>query len=209
MLTTHWYGEAYNRACSSYNFAAAFDHTGSNLTADGSGDHRLKLQGLDDFSFTLEDAKRHPISGECVEDEGDVPVESAALQADRGAGDSDHSENDEFSEKEGNHEEGESDDDDCSTDQEEGPAFEPEEDMIVEEEYPQDGRLDGKSIAHRFDVSEWYVGTVKRKVTCSVNREENGRYATKYPNDRKEYFHDLYKKDYGVTKIWVIVRSKT
>ena len=209
VLTTHWYGEAYNRACSSYNFAAAFDHTGSNLTADGSGDHLLKLQGLDDFSFTLEDAKRHPISGEFVEDEGDVPVESAALQADRAAGDSDHSENEEFSEKEGNNEEGESDDDDCSTDQEEGPAFEPEEDMIVEEEYPQDGRLEGKSIAHRFDVSEWYVGTVRRKVTCSANREENGRYATKYPNDRKEYFHDLYKEDYGVTKIWVSVRSKT
>ena len=81
--------------------------------------------------------------------------------------------------------------------------------MIVEEEYPQDGRLEGKSIAHRFDVSEWYVGTVRRKVTCSANREENGRYATKYPNDRKEYFHDLYKEDYGVTKIWVIVRLKT
>ena len=82
---------------------------------------------------TLENAKRHPISSEFVEDEGDVPVESVALQADRAAGDSDHSENEEFSEKEGNKEEGESDDDDCSTDQEEGPAFEPEEDMIVEE----------------------------------------------------------------------------
>ena len=101
----------------SYNFPASFDHTGTNLTADGSGDHLLKLQGLDEFSFTLEGTKRHPISGEFVEDEGDVPVESAALQADRAAGDSDHSEK-EFSEKEGNPEEGESDDDDCSTDQE-------------------------------------------------------------------------------------------
>ena len=79
-------------------------------------------------------------------------------------------------------EEGESDDDDCSTDQEEGPAFEPEEDMIVEEEYPQDGRLEGKSIAHRFDVSEWYVGTVGRKVTCSANRDVERRTGAMQPS---------------------------
>ena len=46
VLTTHWYGEAYERACMSYNFPASFDHSGTNLTADGSGDHLLKLQGF-------------------------------------------------------------------------------------------------------------------------------------------------------------------
>ena len=69
--------------------------------------------------------------------------------------------------------------------------------------------LEGKTIAHRFEIHDWYVGVVKRRVTCSINREENGRYATKYPHSRKEHFHDLFKEDYGVNKMWVVVRPKT
>ena len=36
--------------------------------------------------------------------------------------------------------------------------------------------------------------------------ENNGRYATKYPDSRKEYYHDLYPEDYGIAKMWVVVR---
>lgn len=212
VLTTHWYGEGYNRACMSYNFPASFDHTGSNLTADGSGDNLIKLQGLDEFTFTLEDAKRNPITGEFEEGQG--PLADARVEADNTAGDSDNSEHEEFSEKEDEDREGEDDEDDgCSTDAEEGPPYEPGEDWMVEDPIgANDGQvlgLEGKTIAHRFEIHDWYVGVVKRRVTCSINREENGRYATKYPDSRKEYFHDLFQEDYGVHKMWVVVRPKT
>ena len=67
VLTTLWFGEAYERACLGYNFEGTFDRTGSNLTADGSHDDRIKLQGLENFTFTLEDARRNLLTGEFEE----------------------------------------------------------------------------------------------------------------------------------------------
>ena len=79
ILTTHWYGGGYERACCQYNFPATFNRTGSNLTADGSGDDMLKLQGLVEFSFTLDDARRDPLTGEMGEE--DI-VQDARIEAD-------------------------------------------------------------------------------------------------------------------------------
>ena len=45
---THWYEEGYDRACQAYDFTKVFDSCGSNLTADGSGDSKIKLQGLNE-----------------------------------------------------------------------------------------------------------------------------------------------------------------
>ena len=39
--------------------------------------------------------------------------------------------------------------------------------------------------------------------------DDNGRYATKYADSRKEYFHDLFPEDYGINKMWVVVRPCT
>ena len=39
----------------------------------------------------------------------------------------------------------------------------------------------------------------------STNQEENGMYAVKYPDSRKEVFYDLYLDDYGIAKMWVLV----
>ena len=51
------------------------------------------------------------------------------------------------------------------------------------------------------------LGKVLRKVTLSIETpEDNGRYATKYPDSRKEYFHDLFAEDYGINKMRVVVR---
>ena len=53
------------------------------------------------------------------------------------------------------------------------------------------------------------LGKVLRKVTLSIeNPEDNGRWATKYPDSRKEYFHDLFVEDYGINKMWVVVCSR-
>ena len=64
-------------------------------------------------------------------------------------------------------------------------------------------------IAHRFECGNWFIGTVLRKVTCSIDKDKNGRYATKYPDSRKEYFHDLFEEDYGASKVWVHVIPMT
>jgi hypothetical protein len=53
VLMTQWYGEAYERACSTFDFCKVFDNVGSNLTADGSRDHLIHLQGLKDFTFSM------------------------------------------------------------------------------------------------------------------------------------------------------------
>ena len=59
VLMTHWYasGEGYARACEAFDFTKVFDQCSSNLTADGSGDSLIKLQGFENFSFSLEDAQ--------------------------------------------------------------------------------------------------------------------------------------------------------
>ena len=67
--------------------------------------------------------------------------------------------------------------------------------------------MDGVQIAHRFEDFGWAIGLVRRKVMlCIEHPENNGRYATKYPDSRKEYYHDLYPEDYGIAKMWVVVR---
>ena len=147
-------------------------------------------------------------TGEFDEDDSEAALileEGAAEAAHLAAGDSDNSEAEEFSQ---NEEGSESDEGGCTTDGEEGPDYECDEGMIVQEECP--AALEGLYIAHRFDAG-WstVLGKVLRKVTLSIeNPEDNGRWATKYPDSRKEYFHDLFAEDYGINKMWVVVCSR-
>ena len=48
----------FNTRCS------ATGRTGSSLSADGSGDHLIKLQGLEEFSFNAAGAQRDGVTGE-------------------------------------------------------------------------------------------------------------------------------------------------
>ena len=82
VLCTHCYGEGYKRACESYDFPAVFDRTRSNLTADGSNDNKIKLQGLDEFKFTLEDAQRDAITGEMPQAAAHVLLSEADARVD-------------------------------------------------------------------------------------------------------------------------------
>ena len=43
IIMTKWYGEGYERACAQYDFVAAFDKTGSNLSANGEDDEKIAL----------------------------------------------------------------------------------------------------------------------------------------------------------------------
>ena len=204
VLCTHWYGEGYARACAHYNFTGTFDRTGSNLTADGSTDDHIKLQGLETFSFTLADARRDPKTGEMPmdDDEADIDARQEA-DADAAANDGD-SEHEVLSENSGSESEGE----DSTDDDADGPAYEVGEGLTVLEDCP--ASLVGVVIAHRWDLTRWHTGVVNRQVSLAYEHpEDNGRWAVKYPDDRQEHFHDLFPEDYGVSKTWVVVRPIT
>ena len=61
----------------------------------------------------------------------------------------------------------------------------------------------GLKIAHRFEDAWYNGGVVLRKVTMSIKPEDNGKWAVKWPDSRKEFYHDLFIEDHGIKKIWV------
>ena len=211
VLMTHWYGEGYARACQSFDFPKVFDQCGSNLTADGSGDKDIKLQGLDKFSFELADAQRDPLTGEsateaavvnnenAVIDSGNAAAENAENAEDSDAG----SEVEELSENDGS----ESEDGGATTDDEEGEPYADDMYNAIETPPTSDSDWIEKAVAHRWEEG-WYVGKIVRKVGMSVNAAQNGKFACKYPDTHREQFHDLFVDDYGVKKMWVLVTRK-
>ena len=205
VLMTIWYGEAYRRACASYDFCSVFNRTGNNLTADGSDDKLIKLQGYDDFSFNLADANRDPLTGELVE--ASLPVAEAQIEAEETAGLSDNEEQEELSDNDENScEDGDSSDEGGETSEDgEGPPYVCPEEYTVNAEC--EDNLAGLLIAHRFDMG-WYEGQCVRQVTMSIRTDENGKYAVKYPDSRRDIMHDLFPEDYGMDKIWVIIKPK-
>ena len=173
------------------------------MKVDGRRNNQGVAQGLDEFTFTLNDARRNPLTGEFAEEDVEqLEAEEAAQEADEVAADSGNEDDDRevFSDNDGT----KSSEGGYSTDPNEGPDNQVEEGMTLIEQANAPSDLEGVKIAHRFDTG-WYMGKVLRKGTCSINTSENGRYAAKYPDSRKEYFHDLYPDDYGCSKMWVVV----
>jgi hypothetical protein len=105
VLFTMWYGEAWDRVCKVFNFCKVFDKTGANLTADGSEDDKIKIEGLDSFSFTKQDALRCHKTGLMSEDLGAT------------AGEGDDSDSEDNSEEEFDLEQPTADGEDSSTDE--------------------------------------------------------------------------------------------
>ena len=204
VLMTHWYGEGYDRACQAYDFTKVFNSCGSNLTADGSGDSKIKLQGLHDFSFEIADAQRDPLTGETVEDATTrLDNENAAAENAENAAASDESEVEELSDNDGSA----SEDGGETTDDEDGEPFVDDMYTIAEGPPTDEKEWIGKSLAHRWDEG-WYTGEISHKVGYSENVSRNGKYACKYPDTHREQYHDLYLDDYGVSKMWVLVKPK-
>ena len=61
-------------------------------------------------------------------------------------------------------------------------------------------------IAHRWEAG-WYIGNVVRQVTMSSDPQRNSKWACKYPDRSREYYHDLFEEDYGVSRMWVVVKK--
>lgn len=183
-------------------YLQVFNRTGSNLTADGSTDELIKLQGYENFSFDLNDANRDPLTGQ-IQNLSLAPAEARA-EADETAALSDNEEQEELSENEGSDTEGgDTSDEDAS----EGPPYvAPENLEVVAENFAFETECYiGLIIAHRFEEG-WYEGQVKRQVSMSINTANNGKYAVKYSDSRTDILHDLYPEDHGIDKVWVVVK---
>ena len=206
ILITHWYAAAYETACERFDFVSVFDKTGSNLSADGSGDSEISLQGVPAFSFTLEDAKRDCRTGELAGANAaatEVTEANAAACAAVAAADSGDEEGDpeEATENSQEEEEGGS----TSDEDLEGPDFELDVDVHVElpSDYP--ACVIGKTIYHRYDEG-WYPGMVLRQITMSTITSRNGKFAIKFEDSASEIDQALKPYDYGGNGHWLLVK---
>ena len=201
VLCTLWYGEAYDRVCKKFDFCKVFDKLGSALSDDGSRDHLIKLEGLDKFSFDMNDLNRDSKTG----------LFDAPPQVVNSDGDTSDDEMDQLEELEENSGDDSSDEGGRTTDEEEleGADFEATNGIQIDKEVP-DGRpksIFKRKIAHRYDVA-WYYGTIMRQVTMSDRTCDNGKYEVLFDGENNRCLHSLLIEDYGPSNHWVLIKDK-
>ena len=203
VLLTQWYGEGYVRACAKYDFQKNFQHCGSALTADGSEDDEIKLQGLSEFSFSLDDAKRDAVTGEFPTDE---TVEGLAP-------DSDDEVEDISEDSEG--EEGidmtpASDvDDDCQSivdDEDCAEEYVPEAGWKVVPKYSFKSK---KEVVNTYFAYKFTTGWERGRVTGiekNSNSPDCGMFIVKFTTEDELRCVSLEEADYDVDDIWVQIK---
>jgi len=200
VLLTHWYGEGYCRACDKYDFEKHFINVGSGLTADGSDDDKIKLQGLAEFSFVDADADRDPVSGEFLHEERVSLEEEAAAESDDEV--EDLSEDSEPSDGE------DSNGADSTDDEEEPGVYVPESDYEVVKKYRFKTAKEMMNIhfAYKF-TSGWergrVVGIEKKK-----DSPDFGLFIVKFVTESCKRCVMLNADDYDADDIWVELKRK-
>ena len=197
VLLTTWYGEGYRRACSAYDFVKHFTKVGSNLTANGSEDHLIKLQGLDEFSFSEADAERDALTGGLSPESSlDTVAEEEALASDNEV--EDLSEDSQASDGEDSNGEDETD----REDEEPGP-YKPEQgwEVVKTFRYKEAKEMVGKSFAYKF-IGGWERGRVIG-IEKNKNSPDYGLFIVKFPTESCKRCLALDKDDYDVDDIWV------
>ena len=191
-----------------FEFCASFNKTGSNLSADGTGDDQFKIHGLREFSFDMADARRvaktgqFPVGEEVAAlgvDEGNAAAVAAAAACDSAdeEGDPEAATDQSGTEEE---EGGSTSDEDL-----EGADFDLAVDVHSElpDGYP--ACVIGKQVYHRYEEG-WYRGSVLRQITCSTVTSRNGKFAMKFDDSVNEIDHTLKPEDYGPGGHWVLVQ---
>ena len=94
VLVTHWAAAAWDKLCDTYDFEASALRMGMLMTADGTGDDEICVQGLAEYSFTDEDGGPAGAESDAEvdeEDEADVAggADEDDEEADGGLEDSD------------------------------------------------------------------------------------------------------------------------
>ena len=203
ILMTHWYAAGYERACARFDFVSVFERTGSNLSADGSTDSCIKLQGLDQFSFSDADLNRDPktgIMGTPPAITNTIAIEAVAAAT---AADSEDDENDPESASEAE----EKDESGGETTEElDGPDFDLDVDIYEDPPANYPTSIINKRIYHRYDDG-WYPGTVLRQITLSTVGSRNGKFACKFTDSINEITHLLQLEDYGRTGHWTLAKG--
>lgn len=205
ILMTQIYGEAWALACASYNFVKNFDQTGSNLTADGSGDDKIKLDKCPEFEFSMRDADRDSKTGlfPAAAPEGPAGgvVEGEEEVVDEEEGIEEVVEN-------GDDSDGVDEYGGCTSNSDlEGDDFECPEGVELHSSYPEGGEaaIVGQYVYQRYDCG-WYRGNVQRRGNRN-NRGNNLRYAVLFEGEDKTTLLDLFKDDYGPEEHWVLVKQ--
>ena len=170
---THLVEKAYDRACKEYDFERNATKLGMLLTADGSGDDQLKIQGLADYTFDASHASSSTGEEE-EEEESDVEKEEADAE-ERGGG--------EAADDEKSAEETDDDEEDDTAAEDEAAAaavtvaMAPEGFKIATAAPPMETReeeqgLIGKIVLFKWDGAPleagefgWYRGTVAKRAT--------------------------------------------
>jgi len=200
VLLTHWYGEGYVRACEKYDFAKHFRNVGSSLTADGSEDSLIKLQGLETFTFTEADAERDALTGEF--ENAETTVETVAHD-ERIESDDEEEDLSENSEDDG----GEASDDGDETEEEKdvGP-YDPEEGWEVVEKFrfKESKELIKCTFAYKFRDG-WERGRVVG-IETNKNSPDRGLFVVKFITETNKRCLALDKDDYDVDDIWVEIK---
>lgn len=216
VLMTHWYADAYDRACAKFDFVRVFTSVGHHLTVDGSHDEMIKLQGCSSFTFTDADAGRDPKTGAMPEitdlttPSQPIPANHGRLQEQSQAveGSSDDDSDRESFSANGN-----------STTTEEGDSTECDVDVgdwgnSSETSYFSDcpewalasGALVGYRVVQKFNDG-WSIGVVKG-TERDKRKCEFGQYFVKHKSDRYPFYDELSAAYYGKGKAWVLLKQK-
>ena len=176
---------------------------GCMLSADGAGDDLLRIQGLEEVAFSFEYSDRHrnaktgeiqeaaSADSDVSEDNSDEDMEQEELRV-RGSGCDESSETDE----------GSTSDEEARLESFKAPAgvlFYDALPVNIEEDF---SLAFGSRIAHTFTTG-WEIGVLQ-----GIEKGRNahkGEYVVKYPSERKPYWHNLSKGEYGADKYWVLI----
>ena len=202
ILLTQWYGEGYRRACHAFDFVKVFKACGSGITADGSDDEKIKLQGApNDWCFTMEDANRDPVTGEFVVEEV-VESNEEAARAESDEEEEDLSEG----EAQDTNEIDSGDSDADSVEAEEPGEYVSEQGWKVVPQYSCKKAVDLVNcyFAYKFG-SGWERGRVVG-IEKNKNSADYGMYIVKFPSEDTKRCLALNQEDYDIDDIWVQIK---
>ena len=186
------------RACAKYDFEKNFKHCGSALTADGSEDHEIKLQGISDFSFSMDDTKRDAITGE---------MPTGQLEAAEGLAEASDDELEDLSENSDGEEDGEEDCDcqslaegDCTEEYVPEPGWK----IVPKYSFKSQKELVNTFFAYKFTTG-WERGRVTG-IEKNSNSPDCGMFIVKFTTEDELRCLGLDEEDYDVDYIWVQIK---
>lgn len=228
-LITHLAAEAWEKVCRTFDFEKSSTRLGMRMTADGTNDEIIKIQGMPEYSFNDADG------GDPGEESGDDPVDAAEMdedvedvEDDGGEVGEEESEEDEFVGGSDESDGDESEDDDTVPPGDVrttvGSAVAPSGYRIVEgcpplETLPDRQKLIGKLVYVGWDsngVYGWFMGTIHSTTISPRDRQKTptANFVIKYTKQRtRDQLNglvacELSARIHGPNKWWVLLEKQ-